>query len=216
MIKKKLLLFFCFFSLSCSGTSYLCWNEIKTEAIAFSYGLGTITVDDSRIYNMIYSQKKPLNSEMPGGSYVLKIEPSLITLERIQDTVYVRVKLPSGEFLETFSYIEDIEDYLNQIRYHAVYPVVRKYVFDKEALSLSYSATPLFKPRSAIEQKLVNYNEETQRGTFKETRNLSPQEAFDILQIDKRAYSYEYPRCEDESFSIKRILRYLLKPFFTV
>ena len=207
--------FFCFFCFSCGGTSYLCWNEDKTEAMAFSYDetFGNITVGDRISFSILNAQKTPLNSNMPGGSHTIKMDKSSIILEYIQDSVYSRTQLPSGRFVENYNEeIKTKEDYKKQIIYHAVYPVVWKHVFDKKQISLFFYANPLPKPRSATELRYnPDNNPSNPRSYFKKVRDLNPEEAAQLLQLDKHSYTKEYPQCENETFSFKRIVRSILR-----
>ena len=102
----------------------------------------------------------------------------------------------SGKFIESHTEITE-EEYLKQIRYHAVYPVVWKYVFDKKLLKLSFSLSSLPKPRSAIEQKYI-YNKEADDYYFEKTRDLTDEESALIFSSHKKSKTYDYPHCEGE------------------
>ena len=178
--------------------------------MAFSYDdiLGTVTVRDIHSYSTLDSKEEPLNSDMPGGAHRLQMEEDLIILEVIQDMASDRVQLPSGKFIDGNTVFENEEEYLKQTRYHAVYITVRKYVLDRQLLKLSYSSTPLPKPRSAIEQKYV-YDQRTGEYHFVKTRDLTDKEF--ALLFNKKVYEEGYPHCEDESYSLKKTIRSILR-----
>ena len=202
-----LVIFIC--SVSCTKKSFVCWNEQKTEAIAFAFDdtLNQVTVRDIYEYSTLNSKKEPLKSHMPGGTHRLQMDQNVITLEVIQDTVFTKTRLPSGEFIESHTEIKTENDYLNQRRYHAVYPVIWKYVFDKKLLKLSFSLSPLPKPRSAIEQKFI-YDKATDDLYPEKTKDLTTEELSLIFSSHKKPTTYIYPHCERENdYSLKRILR---------
>ena len=148
---------------------------------------------------------------MPGGAYRLQMNPDFIDLEVIQDTVFTKTRLPSGQFIKSSDEIQTQEDYLKQIRYHSVYPVIRKYIFNKKSLQLTYSSRPLPKPRSAIEQKFV-YEKETDSLRPYKTRDLEEEELKGIFPAHEKTRVRPYPNCEQESFfSIKQKVRSMLK-----
>ena len=216
--KKKrkdilLLIFILFtFSVSCTQKSFVCWNEEETKATAFSFDdvLNTVTFGDIHSYSTLNAKKEPLNSDMPGGTHTLQMDDDLITLEVIQDTVLVKTRLPSGEFIKNPADIDNEYDYLNQRRYHAVYPVVHKYVFDKELskLSLFYSALP--KPRSAIEQEFIY---DKTRGDLypRKVKDLTAEEFSLIFPPHEKSSTFLYPKCREETHSLKRILRTIIR-----
>ncbi len=217
-LKKKrddiflLILILFTFSVSCTQKSFVCWNEEKTEAIAFSFDdiLNIVTVRDIHSYSTLNAKKEPLDSDMPGGTHVLQMDEDFITLEVIQDTVLVKTRLPSGEFIKNPADIDNEYDYLNQRRYHAVYPVVHKYVFDKglSKLSLFYSALP--KPRSAIEQEFIS---DKTRGDLypRKVKDLTAEEFSSIFPPHEKSSTFLYPKCREETYSLKRILRTIIR-----
>ena len=199
---------------SCTEKSYLCWNEKRTRAVAFSFDdtMESVTVEDLHSYGLWTSQDKPLDAGMPGGTHRLTMDEDSITLEVIQDSVRVKTKVPSGRFVDPKD-IKTEEDYLGQRRYHAVLPFVHKYVFDRESirLSLSYSP-PLLPPRRAIEQKFVAKGGKYELYPEK-VKDLSPEEASDIFGSSSGSTS-AYPDCEEESHSMKRFVRSILRLLF--
>ena len=207
------LLFVC--SVSCTQKSFVCWDKQRTEAMAFAFDdtLNDVTVRDIYTYSTFDSKKEPLNSDMPGGTHTLQMKESVITLEVIQDTVFTKYRLPSGKLIKSHTEIKTEYDYLNQRRYHAVYPVIWKYVFDKNSLELSFSSWPLPKPRSAIEQEFI-YNKTTDDLYPRKTKDLTEEEFSLIFPAHEKRYSHMYPHCEkEEPHSLKRFLRTLSKYF---
>ena len=185
--------------------------------MAFSYDeiMGSVTVKDMFSFYDLKSEKTPLNSKMPGGSHIIKMDSSSIILEYIQDAAYSRTQLPSGHFIENYEEeIKTEEDYKSQIIYHAVYPVVWKHIFDKKQLSLSFFADLLPIPRSATELRFNPSVPIGHRSSFKKVRDLAPKEAAQIFQIKKKSYVEKYPNCENETFSLKRIIRSTLRTLF--
>lgn len=78
---------------------------------------------------------------------------------------------------------------------------------DKKLLKLSFSFSPLPKPRSAIEQKFI-YDKETDDHNFEKTKDLTPEESALIFPPHEKSKTYNYPHCEGEgTHSLKRILR---------
>ena len=220
MISPKLIPFFIpfIFSISCTQKSFVCWNEKKTQALAFSFNetMGYVTVKDIRRYSTLTSRKKPLKSHMPGGTHTLEMNKDFITLKVIQDTVLIKTRIPSGKFIKNPTEIKTEYDYLNQKRYHAIYPIIHKYFFDKKLLKLSLSYLPLSKPRSAIEQEFIQ-NKKTNDLHPKKRRELTPEELLLIFPPHEKTKTYIYPRCEKEkTYSPKGILRSILKYFHFV
>ncbi len=211
-----IVLFLSLFFISCTQNSFVCWNEAKTEAIAFAYddSLIYVNVDDIHSYSTLDS-KKSLNSNMPGGTHKLEMNENMIVLEVIQDTVFTKTRLPSGNFIKNHTEIKTKHDYLNQRRYHAVYPVVLKYVFDKYSSKLAFSARPLPIPRSAIEQKFI-YNKTTKKLYPEKTKDLTHEEFSTIFPAHENSYTNTYPNCEDDFNPFKRSIRTILKYFYFV
>ena len=207
-----LTLFLCLFFISCKQKSFLCWNELKTKAMAFSFDETSnyVTVRDIHRYSTVNSNKEPLQSHMPGGIHRLQMNPDFIILETIQDTASAKIQLPSGEFTNSHTEFESEEEYLKQTRYHAVYPVIHKYIFDKKLskLSLSYSRLP--KPRSAIVQQYV-YDKIADEYFLEKIKDLTDKEFSTIFPPHEKSQTYMYPNCEEESHSMKRIIRSILK-----
>ena len=204
--------FFLTFSISCTQKSFVCWNEDKTKAMAFAFddNLNYVTVRDIFRYSTLDSHKEHLASHMPGGTHRLQMDQDVITLEVIQDTVFTKTKLPSGKFIESHEEIATEDDYLKQIRYHAVYPVVWKYVFDKDSLKLSFSSFPLPKPRSAIEQKFI-YDKSKDDFYFQKTKDLTDKEFSILFPSNEKAYNSNYNCEEEDAYSLKRMLRSIVK-----
>ena len=205
-----LTLFLYTFSISCTEKSFLCWDEKRKKAMAFSYDnvSQTITVRDIHSYSAFTSSKEPLSSDMPGGIHRLQMDEDVITLEVIQYVASERVQLPSGKFIGGDITFKNEDEYLKQTRYHAVYATVEKYMFDRNFVKLYYSSTSLPKPRSAIEQKYI-YDQRTGEYHFVKTKDLTDKEF--ALLFNKEVYEEIYPHCEEESYSLKRILRSILK-----
>ena len=205
-----LILFFFTFSVSCTQKSFVCWNEEETEAIAFAFDsiVGYAVVEDIHDFYILNAEKQ-LNSDMPGGSHTLQMDQNTVVLEFIQDTVYTKTKLPSGQFIKDSSEIKNRYDYLNQRRYHAVYPVVHKYVFDKKLLKLSLFYSPLPKPRSAIEQEFI-YDKTRNNLYPKKVKDLTQSESASIFPPHEKTSTFLYPKCKNETYSLKRILRTIL------
>ena len=217
MKKKKnhtftLTLFLCFFLISCKKKNFLCWNENKTKAMAFAFDetLNHVTVRDIHSYSTIDSSKEVLQSQMHGGAHRLQMNPDKIILEIIQDTASEKIQIPSGEFKNSHTEFANEEEYLKQIRYHAVYPVVHKYTFDKKALTLSLSYSRLPKPRSAIMQKYI-YDKVSGEYHFRKIKDLTDKEFASIFPAHEKSNTYEYPHCEEESHSLKRIIRSVVR-----
>ncbi len=206
-------LFFSTFSISCTHRSFVCWNEKNTKAIAFEFSddLRYVKVSDIHSYNILNSKKIPLNSNMPGGTHKLEINQNSITLKVIQDTVFTKTQLPSGKFIKYHSEIKSQHDYLNQRRYHAVYPVVWKYVFNRDSLKLSFSLIPLPKPRKSIEQKFI-YDENKKNLYPEKVRNLTEKESALIFPSHEKTKTFIYPKCkEEDAHSLKKFLRTISK-----
>lgn len=205
-------LFLFTFSASCTQKSFVCWNEEETEAVAFSFDdiLNTVTVRDIHSYAVLNAKKEPLSSDMAGDTHALQMDEDFITLEVIQDTVFVKTRLPSGEFIKDPSKIDNEYDYLNQRRYHTVCPVVRKYVFDKQLEQLSLSYSPLPKPRSAIEQEFIY---DKSRGDLypRKVKDLTLEEFSVIFPPHEKSSTFLYPNCKEETHSLKRILRTIIR-----
>ena len=207
-----LILFFFTFSVSCTQKSFVCWNEEETTATAFSFDdvLNTVTVRDIHSYSILNSKKEPLNSNMPGGTHTLQMDEDFITLQVIQDTVFVKTRLPSGEFIKNPADITNEHDYLNQRRYHAVYPVIWKYVFDKNLLKLSLFYSPLPKPRSAIEQEFIY--DDTRGDLYpRKVKDLTADEFSVIFPPHEKSSTFLHPKCKEETNSLKRTLRSIIK-----
>ena len=207
-----LTLFLCTFSISCTQKSFLCWNEKRTRAMAFSYDdtLRTVTVRDIHSYSTLDASKEPLQSHMSGGTHRLQIDQDSITLEVIQYTASAKTQLPSGKFIDSNTAIEDESEWLKQRRYHAVYPTVRKYIFDRQLSKLSYSSAPLPKPRSAIEQRYI-YDQKMEDYYLQKTRDLTNEEFALLFPPHEKEYRDLYPHCEEESHSLKRVVRSILR-----
>ena len=205
-------LFSCSLFISCTQKSFLCWNEQKTKAMAFAFDetLNYVTVRDIHRYSTLNSSREHLQSHMPGGTHRLQINPDSIILETIQDTASAKIQLPSGKFTNTHTEFKSEEEYLKQTRYHAVYPVIHKYIFDKKlsALSLSYSRLP--KPRSAIVQKYI-YNKTADEYYLEKIKNLTDKEFSTLFPAHEKSKTYMYPNCEEESQSMKRMTRSILR-----
>ena len=202
-------------SVSCTEKSFVCWNKQRTEATAFAFddSLNTVTVDDRLTYSTFTSSKESLNSSMPGGTHILQMNPNSIILQVIQDTVFTKTRLSSGKFIKDYNEIKTEHDYLNQRRYHAVYPVVWKYVFDKNSATLSFYANPLPIPRSSIEQKFI-YDKSTNDLAPQKVRDLTEKESSAVFPPKEKAYTRLYPNCEEESpNSIKRFFRSIFRLF---
>lgn len=210
-----LVLFLLIFSVSCTKKSFICWNKEKTKAVAFSFDniLNTVTIADIHGYSTLTSSQKSLQSHMPGGTHRLKMDKDLIVLKVIQDTVFTKTKLPSGKFIKSHTEIETEDDYLKQKRYHAIYPVIHKYIFDKKLLKLSFSSRPLPRPRSAIEQKFI-FDKATDDLYPEKTKDLSPEELSAIFPAHEKTHNSTYPDCKQENaYSIKRFFRTILRYF---
>ncbi len=206
------------FSISCTQQSFVCWNEQKTKAVSFAFDetMNSVTVKDIYQYSTLDSSNKPLSSHMPGGTHRLKMNKDSITLEVIQDTVFTKTRLPSGRFIKSHTEIKTQNDYLKQRRYHAVYPVIHKYIFEKKSLKLSLFYSPLPKPRSAIEQEFI-HDKTTNDLHPKKTKDLSPEELTLIFPPHEKTTPYIYPDCKkEESYSLKRTIRTILKYFYSV
>lgn len=221
VLTKPISLLFLFpliFSISCTQQSFVCWNEQKTKAIAFAFdeAMGSVTVKDIYEYFSLKSINEPFNSLMPGGTYKIQMNEDSITLEVIQDTVFTKTKLPSGRFIKSHTEIKTQNDYLKQRRYHAIYPVIDKYVFEKKSLKLSLFYTPLPKPRSAIEQEFI-YDKTTKNLSPKKTKDLTSKELPLIFPLHEKTETYFYPNCKkEEEYSLKRTIRTILKYFYFV
>ena len=198
-------------SVSCTQKSFLCWNEKRTKAMAFAFDdiLNHVKVRDIHGYSTLTSSKEPLQSHMPGGTHRLQMNSSLITLEVIQDTAYSKNQLPSGKFIKSNTAISE-EEYLKQTNYHAVYPVIWRYVFDKKLLTLSFSSSPLPKPRYATKAKFV-YDKTADDYFLEKTKDLTAKELSEIFPPEEKFYTDIYPNCEEESFSFKRIIRSIIR-----
>lgn len=205
-------LFLYTFSISCTQKSFLCWNEQKTEAMAFAFDeiSNYVTIRDIHRYSNLNSSKEPLQSHIPRGTHRLQMNPNSITLEVIQDTASSKIQLPSGKFTNSHTEFESEEEYLKQTRYHSVYPVIHKYIFDKELskLSLSYSRLP--KPRSAIAQKYI-YDKTADEYFLEKVKDLTDKEFSTIFPAHEKSKTYMYPNCKEESHSMKRMIRSILR-----
>ena len=206
-----LALFFFASSISCTQKSFLCWDEQKTKAMAFAFDdiSNSVKVRDIQSYSTFTSSKKPLQPHMPGGTHRLQMNSGLITLEVIQDTAYSKNQLPSGKFIKSNTTISE-EEYLKQTNYHAVYPVLWRYVFDKKSLTLSFSSSPLPKPRYATKAKFV-YDKTAGDYFLEKTKDLDSKELSRIFPPQEKIHTVMYPHCEEESFSFKRIVRSLIR-----
>ena len=206
----------CFISfVSCTEQKdFLCWDSNRSQAVSFSYDnlMGSVTIEDIHTFHSIRSIKTSFNSDMKSGTHFLKMEESHITLQYIQDTVYVKIQLPSGKFLKDSEKIHNREDWLNQIRYHAVYPVVWDYRFNKKSKQLSFSSFPLHKPRSSIKQKF-NYSQKDNQIYPYKVKDLTNEESSAVFKLHERKYKKDYPNCDDESLSTKSFIRKILKLF---
>ena len=206
-------LFFCTFftSYTQAQKSFVCWNEQKTEAIAFAFDdtLNYVTVRDIHRYSTFKSRKEQLQSHMPGGTHKLQMDTDFITLEFIQDTASAKTQLSTGEFIKSNTEITE-EEYLKQTRYHAVYPNIHKYTFDKNLLKLSLSYSPLPKPRYSSMAKYV-YDQKTDEYHFKKIRELTDKEFSTIFPPHEKSNTYSYPNCEEDSGSLKQTIRSILK-----
>ena len=203
------------FSISCTRQSFVCWNEQKTKAIAFSFdeAFRSVTVRDIHEYHTLNSKTKPLDSHMPGGTHRLQMDKDSINLEVIQNTVFTKTRLPSGKFIKSHTEIKTQNDYLKQRRYHAVYPVVWRYIFEKKTSKLSLSYSPLPQPRSAIEQDFIPYGT-TGKLQPRKVKDLTLQEATSIFPSHEKRKTYMYPDCKKEDPSsmkpfIRKIVKYL-------
>jgi len=210
--KRLFPLFIIFFFVSCTQKSFVCWNERETEAVAFAFDevLQCVTVRDIHNYSALSARREPLNSDMPGGTHTLQMDENLIILEVIQDTVLVKTRLPSGELTTDPSRIDNEYDYLNQRRYHAVFPITHKYVFDKQMsrLSLFYSLLP--KPRSAIEQEFIY--DKARDGLYpRKVKDLTLEESSMIFPAHEKSSVFLYPKCKEDTYSLKRILRTIIR-----
>lgn len=212
--KNYLILLFILFtsSVSCTQKSFVCWNKEETEATAFAFDdiSNIVTVRDIHSYSTFNSKREALSSEMSGGTHRLQMDEDLITLEFIQDTVFVKTRLPSGKFIKDPSKIDNEYDYLNQRRYHAIYPVVHKYVFDRELSELSLFYSPLPSPRSAIEQEFIY--DDTRGGLYpRKVKDLTDQEWSSIFPPHEKSSTVRYPKCKEDTGSLKRILRTIIR-----
>lgn len=198
-------------SVSCTQKSFLCWNENRTEATAFAFDdiSNTVKVRDIHSYSTFNSSKEPLQSHMPGGTHRLLMDKDFITLEVIQDTAYAKTQLYTGEFIKPNTEITE-EEYLKQTFYHAVYPVLWKYVFDKKLLKLTYSSAPLPKPRRATMARNV-YDKTADDYYFEKIKDLNAEELSRIFPPEEKSYTHVYPNCEEESYSFKRIIRSIIR-----
>lgn len=214
----SVILLFCN-SCSVSGFSFLCWNEKKTAAIAFNYDylIGQVILEDRQYYTLFDSKKEPLSADMPGGSYRLTMEKGQIIVEVIQDTVLSKMKLPSGKFANPGHQFNryDIDNHEKIRAYAATYPFLYKYVFDTDSLQLVWSVSPLSKPRSAREIKYTLDRKNNMLSPQK-TKDLTDKEVFSILQPENKTHTKNFVYCEDESFSLKRIIRtiYIMFSFY--
>ena len=206
------LLFFISFVSCTEQESFLCWNADRSQAISFSYDglMGSVTVEDIHTFHQIRSIKGSFSADMKGGTHFLKMGDDQIILRYIQDTVYVKIQLPSGVFLADSEKIQNREDWLNQTRYHSVYPVVWQYRFDKKTKQLSFSSFPLSKPRSSIKQKFNYKREDNQIYPYK-VKDLTHKESSTVFKLHERKYEKNYPNCDDESLSAKSFIRKILK-----
>lgn len=205
-----LILFLYTFSISCTQKSFLCWNEQKTEAMAFAFDETSVTVRDIHRYSTVNSSKEPLQSHMPGGTHRLQMNLDSIILEVIQDTASAKIQLPSGKFTNSHTEFENEEEYLKQKRYHAVYPVIHKYIFDKKLSKLSLLYSRLSKPRSAIAQKYI-YNKTADEYFLEKIKDLTDEEFSTIFPAHEKSQTYMYPNCEEESHSMKQMIRSILR-----
>lgn len=212
-MQKVFLLFVFLFtsSVSCTQKSFLCWNKGRTKAIAFSFDdiLNEAKVRDIHRYSTLNSSKEPLQSHMPGGTHRLLMDKDFVTLEVIQDTVYAKTQLHTGEFIKPDTEITE-EDYVKQTYYHAIYPNLGRYVFDKNASTLTYSSKPLPKPRHATMAKMV-YDKTADNYFFQKVKDLNEKELSRIFSPEEKHYTHVYPNCEGESFSFKRIIRSIIR-----
>ena len=195
------LFFIIFFFVSCTQKNLTCWNEQKTQSETFVFDdtLKYLVVRRFLTYNVLASQSGPLRSEMPEGAYRLKISPDFVDLEEIQDRVYTKTRLPSGQFIKSSSAIQTQEDYLKRRSYHSVYPVIRRYIFNRKTLQLTLSFRPLPKPRSAIELKLV-YEKATDSLRPDKARDLKAEELSELFPAHEKTSVYLYPNCEQKTF----------------
>ena len=202
-------------SVSCTQKSFVCWNEKKTEATAFAFDdtINSVMIGDIHQYSTFTSSKVPLNSSMPGATHILEMKSNSIILQVIQDTVFTKTRLPSGKFIKDYNEIKTEYDYLNQRRYHAIYPVIWKYIFDKNSQQLSFFANPLPIPRSAIEQKFIQ-DRATGSLNPQKVKNLTKEEFALIFPPQEKAYTRMYPNCEEEEpHSLKRFFRSIFRLF---
>ena len=198
-------------SVSCTQKSFVCWNEQKTEAVAFAFDdiSNYVTVRDIHRYSTFNSSKEPLQSHMARGTHRLQMNEDSITLEFIQDTAYAKTQLSTGEFIKSNTEITE-EEYLKQTRYHAVYPNIHKYTFDKNLLKLSLSYSPLPKPRYSSKAKYV-YDQKTDEYHFEKIRELTDKEFSTIFPAHEKSNTYNYPNCEENSGSLKQMIRSIFR-----
>ena len=178
-------------------------------AFAFDNIFHHVKVRDIHWYSTLTSIKEPLQSHMPGGTHRLEMDSNLITLEVIQDTAYSKNQIPSGKFIKSNSEISE-EEYLKQINYHAVYPVIWRYIFNRNSLALSFSSSPLSKPRYATKSKFV-YDKTANDYLLKKTKDLTAKELSEIFPPQEKSYTHTYSNCEEESYSLKRIFRSIIR-----
>ena len=114
---------------SALGSHYICFNEDKTKSVLFAWNNAGIYQE----HNFFPFKEQELTAQHAGGDYNTTNTVDEIVLRVIQDTRYLVIKKPSGEFVNYNSkaLFADIYSVGYAITYSATIPNMHIYIFDK-------------------------------------------------------------------------------------
>lgn len=196
--------------------SYHCLSGDRQHGLRFAWNSYSVNLRHLSFYFEGENQRRPLTAAMKGGTYSVAATEEAVTLRYIQDFVLTKIKLPSGEIVADNTSVADPESFRDIRRYHAVFPGVEEYRFDRGNKTLSLKYKTLFPARKIMEQKFVM--QDGAAYPYPElVRVLGPEEGREIFQDEIRQGvrdGLQYS-CQEES-AFKSILRFWLDLFHNV
>jgi len=195
--------------------SYHCLSGDQQHGLRFAWNRYFVSLKHLSFYFEGQNQRRPLTAAMKGGTYSVAATEEAVTLRYIQDFVLTKIKLPSGEIVADSTSVADPESFRDVRRYHAVFPGVEEYRFDRGNKTLSLKYETLFPARKIIEQKFVMQGADYPYPQL--VRVLGPEEGREIFQDEIRQGArggLQYS-CQEEG-ALESILRFWLDLFQNV
>ena len=204
-------IFYLFF-METVGDYFVCFNEKKDRAEDISLEWDGIVIGHKSFPNYSVNFKEPLQADMRGGSYNITRTDEQVIVRYIQDTVLLRVELPSGEIVKDTQEVWNAfyaRSYQHIVHYHLTTPVINEYVFNRKKPILTLHYLYSFPPRRT--QGTFYRLDQQEKVISKKLAPLSPQRnEFIFRQLLTEKLAYHFPHCERENV-FQGLLRHILK-----